>query len=240
MNQKQRGLGSVVIILVVLFLVGIAVIGCYFLNINTVDNEFSLEYNQSAVENNTGSTENELLPETKIESELMKIEIPSFPSKIDVSGVSSEPSDQALAEITVLSQTGNDLKISIDKIRDYIRYPKATNPQLKAGNTISISFNDWLDTYKDDGKVCPVGYTRSLITEKTVPANQVQPQRVSPVIIVGEKYLAKLRGCFQEGEGFTCGISGWSVQLYNPYPIFLEYECIAPSSTDRVIPSDSN
>ncbi|TSC81499.1 MAG: hypothetical protein G01um101420_971, partial [Parcubacteria group bacterium Gr01-1014_20] len=44
--------------------------------------------------------------------------LPSSPAKLSTSGAPAEPVDQALAEITVLSQTENGLKLQVDKIRD--------------------------------------------------------------------------------------------------------------------------
>ena len=156
------------------------------------------------------------------------VKIPSFPAKLSTSGAPAEPVDQALAEITVLSQTEDGWKFHIDKIRDYIRYPAATNPQLKAGDTVSIRFNGWLDTFQSSEKVCPAGYIRTQAESTTQP--QPPATRPQPKITLGEKYLSKLFGCFAVIGGFDCGPAGqgWSGWFYNPYPVVIEYECVKP------------
>jgi len=160
------------------------------------------------------------------------VKIPSSPAKLSTSGAPAEPVDQALAEITVLSQTENGWKLHIDKIRDYIRYPAATNPQLKAGDTVSIRFNGWLDTFQYSEKVCPAGYIKSPKPAQAESATQPQPPatRPQPKITVGEKYLTKLSGCFAVIGGFDCGPvgKGWSGWFYNPYSVVIEYECVKP------------
>lgn len=161
------------------------------------------------------------------------VKISSSPAKLSTSGAPAEPVDQALVEITALSQTEDGWKISIDKIRDYIRYPAATNPQLKVGDTVSIRFTGWLDTFQNSDKVCPTGYIKSPKPAQAESTTQPPATRPQPKIIVGEKYLAKLYGCFAEIGGFTCPNqkSGWSGGLYNPYPIVVEYECVKQGTT---------
>lgn len=156
-------------------------------------------------------------------------EIPSSPTKLSGSGSAAEPVDLVLAEITVLAPAENGWKIQIDKIRDYIRYPKAPNPQLKAGDAVSVYFNGWLDTFKDSEKTCPEGYVKSPATPAGSANQSSAPQ---PEIIAGQKYLAKLYGCFAEIGGFVCPNqkTGWSGWLYNPSPVTIEYECVKPES----------
>ena len=160
------------------------------------------------------------------------IKIPSSPTKLGVSGAPAEPVDLVLTEITILSQTEDGWKIRVDKIRDYIRYPGATNPQLKVGDTVSIRFNGWLDTFQNSEKVCPVGYIKSPKPAQAESTTQPPSTHPQPKITVGEKFLAKLYGCFAEIGGFTCPNqeSGWSVWLYNPYPTVIEYECVKSES----------
>lgn len=155
------------------------------------------------------------------------IKLPTSPSKLDA-GAPDLPADQALAEITVLSQVGEEWKVRVDKIQDYIRYPAATNPQLKVDDTIYVDFDRWLDTVKT--VTCPEGYTEVYgTTEAQFPAPPPPPQ---PRIIVDEKYLAKLFGCFAN-ETFTCpkGINGWSASFYNPTPVVIEPKCMKKDIT---------
>lgn len=165
--------------------------------------------------------------------------IPSSPTKLSTSGVPAEPVDQALVEVTVLSQTEDGWKLRVDKIRDYIRYPTA-NPQLKVGDVISIRFTGWLNTLQSRDKICPAGYIKSpkpaqaeSTTHQAESTTQPPATRPQPKIIVSERYLAKLYGCFAEIGGFTCpnGKSGWSGWLYNPNPIVVEYECVKTGKT---------
>jgi len=176
-------------------------------------------------------------PETLITKETIPpngtksvIKIPSSPAKLNTAGAPAEPIDQALAEITVLSQTEDGWKLHIDKIRDYIRYPTATNPQLKADDTISIHFNGWLDTFQNSEKICPAGYVKSPKPVQAEPTNQLQPPAThpQPKITIGDKYLSRLFGCFIIIDGFDCGPAGkgWSGGFYNPYPVIIEYECV--------------
>ena len=158
--------------------------------------------------------------------------IPSSPTKLDA-GAPAPPADQTLAEITILSQAGEEWKIRVDKIRDYIRYPAATNPQLKVDDTVSIRFNGWLDTFQSSDKVCPAGYTKSPKPSQAESTTQSPSTRPQPQIIVGQKYLSKLFGCFAEIGGFDCGPAGkgWSGWLYNPAPIIIDYDCVKQSTT---------
>ena len=107
--------------------------------------------------------------------------IPESPNKLETSGAPAPPADQALAEITIISQNDDEWKIRVDKIRDYIRYPAATNPQLKVGDTVSIRFNGWLDTFQSNDKVCPAGYI------KNPSHGQPGAATPQPEITVGEK-----------------------------------------------------
>ncbi|MBI4053868.1 MAG: hypothetical protein HY397_00900, partial [Candidatus Doudnabacteria bacterium] len=153
--------------------------------------------------------------------------VPTSPIKLDA-GAPAPPADQALAEITVLSQVGEEWKVRVDKIRDYIRYPAATNPQLKVGDTISIRFNGWLDTFQSSDKVCPAGYIKSPKPTQAESTTQLPSTRPQPQITAGQKYLSKLFGCFAQANCQTIGWSGW---LYNPSPTVIEYECVKPDTT---------
>lgn len=156
--------------------------------------------------------------------------IPSSPTKLGGPGDPAAPVDQVLAEITILSQTEDEWKIRVDKTRDYIRYPRATNPQLKAGDTISARFNGWENTVQYIDKMCPDGYLKSPKPEQGELETQPAPIPPQPIITVGKQYLATLYGCFAEIGGLACPNqkSGWSGRLYNPYPTVIEYECVKP------------
>lgn len=155
------------------------------------------------------------------------VKVPVSPAKLDA-GAPAPPADQALAEIVILSQVGEEWKVRVDKIRDYIRYPAAINPQLKVGDTVSIRFNGWLDTFQSSDKVCPAGYIKSLKPPQAESTTQPPATRPQPKIMVGEKYLSKLFGCFAQANCQTIGWSGW---LYNPSPTVIEYECVKQSTT---------
>lgn len=158
------------------------------------------------------------------------IKIPSSPTKLGGPGDPAAPVDQVLAEITILSETEDGWKIRVDKIRDYIRYPRATNPQLKAGDTTSTRFNGWENTVQYIDKICPDGYLKRPMPEHGELETQPASMPPQPIIIVGEQYLATLYGCFGEIENLGCPNqkSGWSGRLYNPYPAVIEYECVKP------------
>jgi hypothetical protein len=163
---------------------------------------------------------------------------PYSPAKLDKSDP-APPADQALAEITVLSQTDEDTSIRIDEIRDYIRYPAATNPQLKVGDIVSIRFNGWLDTFRSDDTVCSAGYTKN---PKPAQAESKEKSpgipRPQPKIAVGTKGSSKLFGCFAK---LNCQTIGWSGWLYNPSPRVMEYECVKQGTTPpSVVPQSSS
>lgn len=152
--------------------------------------------------------------------------IPTSPAKLDV-GAPAPPADQALSEVTILSEENGAWKIYIDKIRDYIRYPAATNSQLKVGDTVSIRFDGWLDTYQSSDKVCSAGYIKSPKPAQAGSATQSSSTRPQPQITVGQKYLSKLLGCFAQANCQTIGWSGW---FYNSTPIVIEYDCVRSST----------
>ena len=150
-----------------------------------------------------------------------------IPSKASPSAL-----DSALAEITFLSEQNGQWKIRVDKIRDYIRYPRATYPQLKGGDEINIFILDLIDTYQNTISTCPEGYVKSVKSPKPGKAssNESLPStRPIPKIIAGDKYIAQLHACFTN-TGLGCEREGWSAYLYNPNPTVLEYECVIPSS----------
>jgi len=148
------------------------------------------------------------------------------PSRDD-SGGRDLIADAAAAEVTVLSQAGNILKIRIDKIREYSRHPAASNPQLQANDTISVSFGGWKDNFLgDDDKVtCSAGYNKTPKPVQPTPASY-------PEITVSEKYLSHLFGCFVE----ECRSIGWSVEFYNPTTTVIEYECIKERERGTPLP----
>ena len=164
------------------------------------------------------------------------VKVPTSLNKLDP----APPADQSLAEITVFSQTsdGREIKIRVDKLQDYIRYPAATNPQLKVGDIISIHFNGLLDTFQDDNTVCLTGYIKN---PKPVQAESAEtPPGVienQPKVTIGEKYLSKLFGCFAESYCQTAGWSGW---LYNPSPRVIEYECVKQGTTSPSVAPQSS
>lgn len=155
------------------------------------------------------------------------VKVPTSPTKLDA-GAPAPPADWALTEITILSQVGEEWKVRADKIRDYIRYPATTNPQLKVGDTVTIRLNGWLDTFQGSDKVCPAGYIKSLKPAQTESTTQSPATRPQPKIATGEKYLSKLFGCFVQTNCQTIGWSGW---LYNPSPPVIEYECVKSDTT---------
>lgn len=165
------------------------------------------------------SKENIFPSDTKSEAQ-----IPAFPVKLDTSGAPAAPADQALAEVTVLLQKDEEWEIRVDKIRDYSRYPDATNIELKEGDIISVRSNGWINTFKDNKIECPEGYTSSPKPTPAYPINQPQPTSPEPKITIGEKYLSKL--LFVRCSNGLCQSTGWSVWLYNPSPVVEEYECV--------------
>jgi len=175
---------------------------------------------------------------------IITTEIPSLPDKIDTASIPAEPVDLVLAEVTVTAQSENTLQITIDKIRDYIKYPKSTGEPLKAYENISIAFNGWIDTYKEKALVCPEGFTKKAISQAiTEGSTQAVDKCDVHQIVTGESYLAKLSGCFFNSDIISCGKTGWSVYLYNPCQKVVKYECvqnttIPPSVTPPpIIPS---
>ena len=156
------------------------------------------------------------------------IKIPQSPTKLGTSGAPAPPADQVLTEITIISQNNNEWKIKVDKIRDYIRYPNAKNPELKEGEEVAVQLNSFLDTFEFRGPVCPSGYVKSPKPAGAQPTGGERSTRPTPKIIAGDKYLSKLLGCFAE---LNCEKLGWSGYLYNPSPIIVEHECVIPDST---------
>ena len=161
---------------------------------------------------------------TKTES---SIKIPDSPTKLETSGAPAPPADQALAEITIISQNNDEWKIRVDKIRDYIRYPNAKNPVLKEGEEVSLYVNGFLDTFEFRGPTCPPGYIKSPKPAGAQSETGEPSTRPTPKIIIGDTYLSKLLGCFAE---LNCEKLGWSGYLYNPLPIIVEHECVIPDS----------
>lgn len=158
--------------------------------------------------------------------------LPTSPSKLDA-GSPAPPVDQALAEITVAAESDGQWRVRIDKIRDYIAYPyntnpPSTNPQFKIGDTVSIRFNGWLDTFESTGPVCPPGYLKSPKPSQAGSVTQPPSVKPQPQITIGKQYLSKLEGCFLQTNCQTIGWSGW---LYNPSPTVVEYECVQGSTT---------
>ncbi len=156
------------------------------------------------------------------------IKIPESPTKLETSGAPAPPADQVLAEITIISQNNDKWKIKVDKIRDYQRYPNAVNPILKEGEEIPVAVNGFLDTFESRGPVCPSGYVKSPKPAGTQPVGGEPSTRPTPKIIVGDKYLSKLLGCFAE---LNCERLGWSGYLYNSNLMIVEHECVIPDST---------
>lgn len=159
-------------------------------------------------------------------------QLPTSPSKLDV-GSPAPPADQALAELTVVGESDGQWRVRIDKIRDYIAYPyntnpPSTNPQFRVGDTISIRFNGWLDTFESSSPVCPPGYLKSPKPGQAGSATQPPSVKPQPQITVGKQYLSKLEGCFLQANCQTTGWSGW---LYNSSPTVVEYECVQGSTT---------
>ncbi len=160
------------------------------------------------------------------------VKLPTSPSKLDA-GSPAPPVDQALAEITVAGELDGQWRVHIDKIRDYIAYPyntipPSTNPQFKIGDTISIRFNGWLESFESTGPVCPPGYLKSPKPGQAGSTTQPPSVKPQPQITAGKQYLSKLEGCFLQTNCQTTGWSGW---LYNPSPTVVEYECVQGSTT---------
>lgn len=156
------------------------------------------------------------------------LEIPELPTELKTSGAPAPPADQALAEITIISQNDNEWKIKVNKIRDYIRYPNAVNPMLKEGDEISVSVNGFLDSFESRGPVCPPEYVKSPKPTQAQSLTDEPSTRPIPTIKVGDKYLSKLLGCFAE---LNCERLEWSGYLYNPNSIIIEHECVIPDPT---------
>ena len=156
------------------------------------------------------------------------IKIPESPNKLETSGSPAPPADQTLAEITIISQNNDEWKIRVDRIRDYIRYPNAKNPVLKEGEEVSLYVNGFLDSFEFRGPTCPPGYVKSPKPARAQSQTDEPSTRPIPQIVIGDKYLSKLLGCFAE---LNCEKLGWSGYFYNPNPLVVEYECVIPDST---------
>ena len=154
--------------------------------------------------------------------------ISESPNKLETSGAPAPPADQALAEITIISQNNDEWEIRVDKIRDYIRYPKAKNPVLKEGEEVSLYVNGFLDTFEFRGPTCPPGYVKSTKPAGAQSETGEPSTRPIPKIVVGDRYLSKLLGCFAE---LNCEKLRWSGYFYNPNPLVVEHECTIPDST---------
>ena len=159
--------------------------------------------------------------------------IPESPNKLETSGAPAPPADQALAEVTILSQNNDQWKIRVDKIRDYIRYPNAKNLELKEGEEVSVYVNGFLDTFEFRGPTCPPGYVKSPKPAGAQSETGEPSTRPIQKIVVGGRYLSKLFGCFAEAN---CQPIGWAGWLYNPSSTIIEYECVKQSTTPTVVP----
>lgn len=104
------------------------------------------------------------------------------PPAIDIKPSSGEnlPFDRVSAEVTVLSKIDKKWTLNIDKIRKYARYPKATYPTLKMGDTISVFL--------------------IALVEPNNP--QMGESNLTPTI--GKKYLAQLDMCYSKESFYGC------------------------------------
>lgn len=191
----QKRYANIWIIIAVIVLSGIA---GYFVFVDEpttqIETEESMTTSGAVDSTITPTPTSDISPEDDTSSNGTKTEvkIPQFPTTLDT-GSPAPPADQALAEITVLAQTGEGWTIRINKIRDYIRYPDNTNPELKLNDAIFFRLTGWVDIFEmDDGPPLPPSGVRS-----------------QPEIAVGEEYLSKLFGCFLEIPCSTIGWSGW-------------------------------
>ena len=176
------------------------------------------------------STQEDIYKQKKISTvENKQITNIGVPSKASPSAL-----DSALAEITFISEQDERWKIRIDKIRDYIRYPRATYPQLKEGDEVNIFVLDFIDTYQNTGPTCPEGYVKAPKPGQASSNESPPSTRPIPKIIAGDKYVAQLHACFTS-TGLGCEREGWSAYLYNSNPLILESECVLPSSTQPAI-----
>ena len=248
MKQKYLMISGIILIIVSIF-----ISGC-------------IQQEKSQQEKSTFGSDIQQQKSTKTEQ---PIKIPESPTKLETSGAPAPPADQALAEVTIISQNNDEWLISVDKIRDYIRYPIAKNPVLKEGEEISVYVNGFIDTFESRGPECPPGYIKSPKPARAQcdynnPSKRYVAKSVSqcavikyacrsnekyfnddcgcgceittsdsstlatPKIVVSEKYLSKLLGCFAE---LNCERLGWSGYLYNPNSIIIEHECVIPDST---------
>ena len=162
------------------------------------------------------------------------IKIPESPTKLDPTRELARPADKILAEITFLSPTDGGWKVQINEIRDYIRYPGATNSMLKVNDEVSIYLDGSLDTFESRGPNCTSGYRKSPKPKnaETTTASS-PPTHLIPKVAVGDKYLSSLLGCFKE---LNCQRIGWSAYLYNSNPIVIEHECVPVSTVSTGTP----
>jgi len=90
------------------------------------------------------------------------------------------PFDRVLAEVSIISKTNKQWYISINKIREYSRYEKATYPTLKIDDKINI-------------------FVAALFEP-----NNPQMGEGKPVPTVGKKYLAQLDMCYSKESLYGC------------------------------------
>ena len=127
--MNQKGFVNIIVIIVVVIFVGV---GGYFV----VSQRTSLPmptpsstHTQTSIPTPTPPVS----PSTEIPKSITPPAIDTKPS----SG-GNLPFDRVSAEVTVLSKIDKKWHINIDKIRKYTRYPKATYPTLKVGDTIPV------------------------------------------------------------------------------------------------------
>jgi len=116
----------------------------------------------------------------------------------------SGPLDTALAEITVLSVNDKIANIRVEKIIDYVRYPKATYPALKIDDKINIKIT-FVAPQSSGGTKSEAGRTGEPYSEI-----ELLPE-------VGKKYLVSMSLCIRDYiGGLSCEYEGWSGALYQP------------------------
>lgn len=163
-----------------------------------------------------------------------------------VDGAPQAPRDEVQATITVLSGRDielqnlprnihdSDLKIlaRIDGIKEYLRYPYASNPLLRTGEQASIQLAGFRYRYDQDDKDCPEGYVLVSNGAESDDATQDSVLQVEAM----RQYDILLHGCFED----TCAIEKtWVGYLYHPDSIQRPSRCALATGNAENVPDDT-
>lgn len=149
----------------------------------------------------------------------------------------SLPGDTARAEVVVVSggTRGEQLKLRINKLIDYNRYPGATNQIFGQSDVVETYLSGV--TVQGTASVSQSSTGQSLEPSTPTTSGELKagtravpavPQRVDDILPTlppspeqartGESYFAWLQYCSGEVGGVTCTYPGWSAYLQTPIP----------------------